>query len=54
VTPAELAELRAHLATVVAMDTTSSYSASPSCSSYFIEPVEWMETLLLRHVEGKV
>jgi hypothetical protein len=54
VTPTELAELRAHLATVVAMDTSSSCSASPNCSSYFIEPVEWMETLLLGHVEGKV
>ena len=53
VTPTELAELRAHLATVVAMDSTS-YSASSKCSSYFIEPVEWMETLLLGHIEGKV
>ena len=54
VTPTELAELRAHLAAVVAMDNSSSCSASPSCSSYFIEPVEWMETMLLGHVEGKV
>ena len=53
VTPTELAELKARLATVVAMDTTSC-SASSKCSSYFIEAVEWMETLLLGHIEGKV
>lgn len=51
VTPPELAELRAHLASVVATDSCSS---SPQCSSYFIEPVEWMEAILLGHVEGKV
>lgn len=27
---------------------------STACSSYFIEPVEWMEELLLGAVEGKV
>ena len=53
VTSTELATLRAHLASVVAAE-SSSCSASPSCSSYFIEPVEWMETFLLGHVEGKV
>ena len=50
VTPTELAELRAHLASVVAMG-NSSYI---KCSSYFIEPVEWMEATLLGQVEGKV
>ena len=50
VTPTELAELRAHLASVVAMG-NSSYV---KCSSYFIEPVEWMEATLLGQVEGKV
>lgn len=52
VTPAELAELRAHLASVVATDNSS--SSFSKCSSYFIEPVEWMETILLGQVEGKV
>ena len=52
VTPAELAELRAHLASVVA--TANSSSPFSKCSSYFIEPVEWMEAILLGQVEGKV
>ena len=51
VTPTELAELRAHLASVVMADSCCS---SMKCSSYFIEPVEWMEELILGHVEGKV
>lgn len=51
VTPTELAELRAHLASVVMADSCHS---SMKCSSYFIEPVEWMEELILGHVEGKV
>ena len=50
VTPTELAELRAHLASVVAMGNSSSIK----CSSYFIEPVEWMEATLMGQVEGKV
>ena len=52
VTPAELAELRVHLASVVATDNSS--SPFSKCSSYFIEPVEWMEAILLGQVEGKV
>ena len=50
-TPTELAELRAHLASVVMADSCRS---AMKCSSYFIEPVEWMEELILGHVEGKV
>ena len=53
VTPTELAELRAHLASVVMADMYSCHS-SVRCSSYFIEPVEWMEELILGDVEGKV
>lgn len=52
VTPTELAQLRAHLASLVASDSCS--SANAKCSSYFVEPVEWMEPSLLGHVEGKV
>ena len=52
VTPTELAQLRAHLASLVASDSSS--SANAKCSSYFVEPVEWMEPSLLGHVEGKV
>ena len=51
VTPTELAELRANLASVVIADSCHS---SMKCSSYFTEPVEWMEELILGHVEGKV
>ena len=53
VIPTELAKLRAQLASMVATDSSSS-SSSARCSSYFVEPVEWMEAILLGQVEGKV
>ena len=53
-TPADLARVRKQVATVVAMGNHSSPLIPKACSSYFIEPVEWMETQLLGHVEGKV
>ena len=47
----ELARVRAQVASL----TTHSSPLTPNtCSSYFIEPVEWMEPTLLGHVEGKV
>ena len=50
-TPDELARVRAQVASL----TTHSSPLTPhTCSSYFIEPVEWMEPTLLGHVEGKV
>ena len=47
----ELARVRAHVASLA---THSSPLTPHTCSSYFIEPVEWMEPTLLGHVEGKV
>lgn len=51
-TIADLARVRAQVASVVALGNQSSVSSA--CSSYFIEPVEWMGELLLGEVEGKV
>lgn len=47
----ELARVRAQVASLA---THSSPLTPNTCSSYFIEPVEWMEPTLLGHVEGKV
>ena len=47
----ELARVRAQVASLA---THSSPLTPHTCSSYFIEPVEWMEPTLLGHVEGKV
>ena len=51
ITPEGLAKLRAQVATVTSL---SGPSSSDSCSSYFVEPMEWMESTLLGRVEGKV
>ena len=51
VTPEGLAKVRAQVATVMSL---SRPSTSDSCSSYFVEPMEWMESALLGRVEGKV
>ena len=53
-TPTELARVRAQVASVVAHGNRSPAHVSQACSSYFIEPVEWMESALLGSVEGKV
>lgn len=53
-TPTELAKVRAQVASVVALGKESTAGVSQACSSYFIEPVEWMESALLGSVEGKV
>ena len=53
-TPTELARVRAHVASVVALGNQSTDHVSQACSSYFLEPVEWMEPALLGSVEGKV
>ena len=50
-TPDELARVRAQVASLA---THSSPLTPHTCSSYFIEPVQWMEPTLLGHVEGKV
>ena len=47
----ELARVRAQVASLA---THSSPLTPNTCSSSFIEPVEWMEPTLLGHVEGKV
>ena len=47
----ELARVRAQVASLA---THSSPLTPHTCSSYFIEPVQWMEPTLLGHVEGKV
>ncbi len=53
-TPADMARVRAQVASVVALGNQSWVRVSSACSSYFIEPVEWMGDLLLGEVEGKV
>ena len=53
-TPDELAKVRAQVASVVALGNQPSPLISPACSSYFIEPMEWMGETLLGQVEGKV
>lgn len=52
--PSELAKVRAQAALVIALGNQPSTLTSPACSSYFIEPVEWMDPLLLGSTEGKV
>ena len=47
---AELAEVRAQVAAVVSLRGHS----SSGCSSHFVDPVEWMGSLVLGSVEGKV
>ena len=55
-TPDELARVRAQVASVVALGAQPSLSplTPQACSSYFVEPVEWMQPMLLGQVEGKV
>ena len=48
---ADLAKLRAQVAS---MKLTSSSRDDAMCSSFFIEPVEWMAPLLVGHKDGKV
>ena len=48
---ADLAKLRAQLASI---KLTSSSRYDAICSSFFIEPVEWMAPLLVGHKDGKV
>ena len=48
--PDDLAKVRAEVGSVVAL----SSQPSKACSSFFLEPLEWMETALLGTVEGKV
>ena len=52
--PLTLDELTRVRAQVASLATHSSPLTPHTCSSYFIEPVEWMEPTLLGHVEGKV
>ena len=49
ITPNELAKVRAQVAMVMSQPVSDG-----RCSSWFIEPVEWMESSLLGTVEGKV
>lgn len=53
--PDDLAKVRAEVTSVVALSNqpTSSHP-SKTCSSFFLEPLEWMEPALLGTVEGKV
>ena len=55
-TPDELARVRAQVASVVALGAQPSLSplTPQACSSYFVEPVEWMQPMLVGQVEGKV
>ena len=53
-TPSPLAEVATATRNEVAQLAFSSPVLSPSCTSYFIEPVAWMGDALLSHVEGKV
>ena len=52
-TETEASAMRREVGTLLAQRAVHS-SLSPSCTSYFIEPVAWMGDALLGHLEGKV
>jgi hypothetical protein len=53
-TETEASAMRREVGTLLAQRAAHSFSLSPNCTSYFIEPVAWMGDALLGHLEGKV
>ena len=51
--PSEVSKVREEVASMVALGRQQVLTL-PACSSFFIEPVEWMGSQLLGHMEGKV
>jgi hypothetical protein len=53
-TETEASAMRREVGTLLAQRAAHSFSLSPNCTSYFIEPVAWMGGALLGHLEGKI